>query len=94
MGVFGWCALVTIWVMTIVPGTVAISCGKLLPWTRDHVVSPRKWGVGAITLGLGATIGMTASRTFMLAPVAALCVALCGLGLMGLSTRPGPTSRP
>ncbi|GAA1088623.1 hypothetical protein GCM10009663_35290 [Kitasatospora arboriphila] len=92
MGAFQWACLVAAWAFTLVPGIAAVSRGWLLPWLRGRVPSPRLWGTGEITLGLGITTGMISSHWHSLASLvgttAGLCLGLCGLGILAKAQRP------
>ena len=96
MGTFQWAILAVVWLITLVPGTAAISRGWIPAWLRGSVLFPRMWGSGDVALGLGITIGMIASHGHSGAStggvIAGLCIVLCGLGLMARAQRPGRVS--
>ncbi|WP_157876159.1 hypothetical protein [Peterkaempfera griseoplana] len=74
------------------PGVAALSRGWLPWWLRGHVSSPRLWGGGEVTLGLGVVTGMISwhgqSRACPAGLVVGLCLLVCGAGVLAMSQRP------
>jgi hypothetical protein len=91
MDAFQWVALAVVWAVTVLPGMAAIFCGWLLPWMRSRIASPRLYGGGQVTVGLGITIGMPTSHwhspASLAGPIVGFLLIFCGVGLGMSSTR-------
>lgn len=87
--VIDWICVAIAWLVTCGSGAVAILCGRLpFPWRRS-VAAPRMWGVGALSVGLAATVGITTHGRSYAGGTAATCLVITGLCLMAWAERPG-----
>lgn len=96
MPFFLWVGLAVVWIIAFVPGVAAITRGWSPPWIRGRILSPRLWGFGSVMTGLGFTVEMLpaamAGRRWTAGAetpvwIVALCLAVCGLGLMAWAQR-------
>ncbi|GAA3788947.1 hypothetical protein GCM10022206_31000 [Streptomyces chiangmaiensis] len=86
--VIDWICIAIAWLMTIGAGAVAILGVRLrLPWPRP-IASPRMWGIGAIVVGLAATIGITMHGRSYADVATTTCMVVTGLCLMTWAERP------
>lgn len=80
--VMDWICIAIAWLLTFGSGAVAILRGRLpFPWRRP-IASPRIWGIGAIVVGLAATIGITTHGRSYADAATATCLVITGLCLM------------